>query len=160
MEKETADQREMDSRWIPDYFFVTFCAYLMEKSELAKRFEAELWPLNTQGDYEDTLEKVEFIISMNYTDHFKNKVTFEYILDKYRKYMGWWENTIGVKGPQWIKESERLKSIFDFLDERLFFQSFELPRRIRDLYIFGTESFESLNIKLKAFKSSFKHGRK
>ena len=119
-----------------------------------KSFEEKLWKLNESGDFPTTLNLVNIILEMGYVDRSGMAVGFDYLVKKYKDYMAWWDNRFGDKDPRFIRNSDNLKSIYDFLGDNMYQSEWKSPPKIRDAYLFGNKSLEELKDSLARFRES------
>jgi hypothetical protein len=117
-------------------------------------FEEQLWRLNENGDFNSTLNVVNITVDMKYKDRHGNLIDLAYLIEKYKAYTVWWDNKFGERDPKFIRNSDSLKAIYDFIGDELYRQEWKSPPKIRDAYLFGNLTTEALNESLRKFKSS------
>lgn len=117
-------------------------------------FEEQLWRLNESGSFMDTLNRVELQLSMGYVDRHGNPITFDFLVNQYKAYQAWWEAKYGDRDQKYVKSSESLKSIYDYMGDQMYQQDWKPVPKVRDFYLFGNHTTAELNDSLRKFKNS------
>ena len=120
-------------------------------------FEEKLWKLNETGDFSMTLKMVNIILGLKYKDRNGSLIDIEFLVNRYKEYITWWENKFGDKDPRFIRNADNLKPIYDFLGDNMYQSEWKSPPKIRDSYLFGNKSIDELKASLEKFKKSL-HG--
>jgi hypothetical protein len=94
-----------------------------------KSFE-DLWSLNPNGTLEETRYNAENIVKTY-------GVSYDDLYWKYKEYLNYWTVKYGDKDPKYLRKSDELKSISEFLQLGMRNQTFTLPKTSRDYYYFG-----------------------
>lgn len=102
-------------------------------------------------DVQSCINKICYYISNNYTTTDNKRVDFELISEKYFSYLAWHNSKYPQE--QYAPKEHKLKSLFDFLEERLWQNEYkiEIKEGAREKYLFG-ENIYLLNKKLTDFK--------
>ena len=97
----------------------------------------DLWELNPSGNEKETKSYGDSVIK-TYGE------TYENLYWKYKEYFNYWNVKYGDRDPKYIKKSDELKDIMDFLQLGMRNQTFALPKTSRDYYYFGDITQKSL----------------
>ena len=78
-------------------------------------------------------------------------ITCELIRDKYNKYSQYWKNKYGKQDPKYLSSKDKKKTVYDFLVEGMYNNTYEREDLPRDYYLFGTMQKQELIAKTKTF---------
>lgn len=79
------------------------------------------------------------------------EITLELIRDKYNKYCQYWQNKYAKSDPKYISAKDKKKTVYDFLMEAMYNNSYEREELPRDYYLFGSTPKDVLVNKTKEF---------
>jgi len=92
--------------------------------------------LNSEGD--KGLLKFNMTNACGY-EYEDELIDANYLINKYRRYLTWWQSRFAGVEERWISKSDRLKNCVDFLDAQLHLQDFKSAVQLdpRTNYVFG-----------------------
>lgn len=97
-----------------------------------------IWELNPNGDKKMTQMSINGTMSIDHT------FNLELLYKSYRQYLAFWQSKFGERDPKYVPGKDQLKTIADFVSERLYHNQYKLPRNNRDLYLYGKHKQEEL----------------
>ena len=115
------------------------------------KFMGELFSLNESGDPDKAFRHLNKILDFEETDKEGRVVNFDYIKEKYKNYLDWWNSMYGERDAQYIAKEERRKDLGDWLAFRLDRNAYNIPRKGRDSYLFGDLTKKQLETSLSKF---------
>ena len=93
-----------------------------------------LWKLNKVGSAAETKSIVTYQINrQEYCDDIL--IDFDYIYKKYIAYKKFWYHKNGNRDPKYISNSDKFKSINDFIRNSMFREEFEIDKKSVDYYL-------------------------
>lgn len=118
----------------------------------------KLWELNPKHENpEHNAKNTQFlldnILEQEITLYTGEKVDFKLIYTRLRDYLAWWDINIKPKGAQWIRDKEKLKSTYEYLESKSYEskERTKLPESdVRFPLLFG-------GLKLEQVEANFKH---
>src|SRR3990172_2175467 len=125
----------------------------MTDEELKQRFYNEFWPLNKNGNPDNTINWIALIIR-NKTPLHNGVATFDSLLQIYKSYIDQWKYTWGTLAKEeqrYISQNSKLKTIEEFFQAKMYFNSFSIIRTPRDKYLFIDMPTETLLSSVKRF---------
>jgi hypothetical protein len=78
-------------------------------------------------------------------------ITIDLIYEKYSEYCLWWKGKFFKSDPKYIAAKDKKKSVYDFLMEGLYNNTYEREELPRDLYLFGNTPKDELIQKTQRF---------
>jgi hypothetical protein len=127
--------------------------------KLTKEQFNDLFLLNPSGNPDHTFQAVEYYMENDNIDFDDNTVDFKYIYDRYKEYLAWWKDTWGKRDQKFVGKTDKLKSIYEFLNAGDHKKSFVVTPTNRIFYLTNNKSISNLKIDLAKFiKRTTKHG--
>ena len=127
-----------------------------------EKFTSDITEIYIEGNIAEQYGRLKtYIEEYGLKDEKGNRLTYKYVLDKFREHHKWWNHTYGRDGDlKYVKakDIEKRKNLYDFLGEGLYKNEFSLSKNNldRNTYLFGDFSLEYL-VKLKdQFVNQFK----
>jgi len=108
----------------------------------------QLWDLNPTGSKENTKIRVDLAIYEGNLTNENEPVTMAFIFQKYKEYLNAKQP---LQNEKFTRKEDRIKVIYDFVDQQIYNESYSGPRKARDHYIFGPNTIEELQEKSKTF---------
>jgi hypothetical protein len=78
-------------------------------------------------------------------------ITLELIRDKYDEYCQYWKNKYAKSDPKYISSKDKKVTVYDFLMQAMYNNSYEREELPRDYYLFGNTNKQELVVKIKIF---------
>ncbi len=121
-------------------------------------FKKSFFAINPIGNLPDTyniliLRMSSFENEGSVSVEDKLPITYKYLIQKYDKYINWWQTEYGDKDPKYIKAIHKLKSINVWLEDRDWDMFYTATKTHTDEYLFGGFTEETLLRKLNIFNS-------
>lgn len=117
----------------------------------------ELYKLNPDGDPGEMYKYIDrhmfedgTVVLTSYT---KEKVTFDYLLKKYKEYILWWDHIYGKRDQNYVAQADKKKNIKQFCADRMYERNFIIGKKERDNYLFGDISDSYLMDRITDFES-------
>jgi len=108
----------------------------MEEDELRSNFET-LWALYPQGDKQEAYNLFEVILSQDKVSFNGYKVNFEFIYDRYKQYVQWWNHRYGKTDKKYLGKNEK-STIHGYLMRADWDKDYTIDLDgKRELYLFG-----------------------
>ena len=108
----------------------------------------KLWDLNPTGSKENTRIRIDLAIYDGVMTAAGPPITMEFLFDKYKEYL---VAKQPLQNDKFTRKEDRIKVIYDFVDQQIFNESYSGPRKARDHYIYGPNTIEDLKQKSKDF---------
>lgn len=117
-------------------------------------FVKHFFILNPFGSSVEAWNQLRYIVDNSELNN-NGEVDYYYLYNKYKEYIDYWNTTFGQRDDKYISKSDKKKSIYDFLIENKYNESFEIILNFpaRDPYLFGEFSLKVLLQKINVFKN-------
>lgn len=128
-------------------------------NKITKQQFNEVFQLNPTGNPEHTFKAIEYYINNDNIDFDGNIVNIKYISDHYKEYLEHWRDTTGKRDPKYISKTDKLKSLYEFLNSGEHKKSFVVTPTNRIFYLTNNKSINGLKEDLNKFiKKTTRHG--
>lgn len=117
----------------------------------------ELWVINPDGNKHSLYTYLQNIFEENRTAFDGTLITLEFIIKKYKEYSLYWDTVFSDRDPKFISAKDKKKNISAFMVAQMYEQTFAIPSKKRDKYLFGNFSDSSLKNKLNEFLNLIGH---
>jgi len=120
-------------------------------------FRETIFNINPSGNLEDSykilIDSIDLDIKNNsLRPEDNNPYTFNYLIKKYDSYIKWWRHTYGDAEEKYIPKDDRLKNVYNWINDNTYKEIYSIKKNYLNDYIFGGFSEEVLLEKLKIFK--------
>jgi hypothetical protein len=121
-----------------------------------KSFTDGFFKLNPEGNPQSAFNYIaELLDPINENKQLNgDPLTYSFLAAKYKEYIDWWNKKFGKQEEKFIPKKDKKRTIYDFLDERKYNESFEITIMFnddRDPYLFGKDTIDDLLIKVGKF---------
>lgn len=110
-----------------------------------------LFDINPDGDPHMAFESLNLVLGQEDTTMEGTPITFKLICDSYKTYCDLWDAKWEGTESRFIPKNESKKTIWEFLNLKMYKRKFENAKTGRDDYFFGSTKIASLNEQLKEF---------
>lgn len=120
-----------------------------------KLFKKTMFAINPTGDPNEAYRLLQFRLDEFETNQTKSieegEMTFKYLMEKYDKYVMWWESEFGNKDPQYISKADRLMNLESWFENKGYNKFYSKQITHLDTYLFGGFSEAALDNKIAIF---------
>jgi len=122
------------------------------KEGLQPEFE-QMWALCPRGEKEAVYGGYRFFMEPPEIIVDGELLTPEMLLERYRRYVRWWQASFGEREARYISRHDELKNIFEFIKAEMYNREFLLPKQSRDYYYFDSMDENQLRAEYERFRT-------
>lgn len=98
---------------------------------------SQFFNINPDGDAELVVDCLNNILAKDDWTIEGIPITFDFICKQYQQYCNVWDIKHEGQEDRWIKDTDKKKKPYDFLNAQIYKQKFEISKTGRDYYLFG-----------------------
>lgn len=114
-----------------------------------EQFTKSFFSLNPMGSSNEAFNAIYYCIN-NKQRSDGGEIEYYWLMDKYKEYITYWNNTFSKTEERFIPKDKKKKTIYEFIVEELYNNSFEIVLSFpdRDYFLFGEYTLRELKLKV------------